>query len=243
MYERQGGIAVLLVLITVVLLGVVSYEVYKDYQTHKLQGVNNLKSNQKTGLFPVDSSSIGESQKNPSDLINKFSYMNFSLNYPKNWVLLEMSKTSSFPLQTRLSPLYKNDKVIALKNGSIYLIITIEKEKDCSAGGIFINQQYYEKFVSERDKLSITQTTFYLNRDYSSISSLEGSEGGPYMWSAWSEFIPEKVTGSGTVSRGYENVVKRNGYMYNLIIVGNNRGTTSPLIQSEIVSILESINW
>ncbi|HAE60534.1 MAG TPA: hypothetical protein DCG54_13775 [Anaerolineae bacterium] len=179
----------------------------------------------------------------PSAVPGKFSYEHFSIEYPDSWVLVDMSDNEDFPLRERLAPLYGSGKVIALENDGLYLIIAIEAEHEGSSSGIFLTDQDYDKFVSDKDELVIQTTTFFLSRSHSSISNLLASHSGPYGWSALAEYIPEVVTQSGDVYRGYENVIRRNGFIYNFIVVSDEGGNTPSHLQQEMLDILKSVEW
>lgn len=189
-----------------------------------------LPTSQTESLVPKDQSTS-----------SKFSYNNFSLSYPDDWTLLDMSTSEVFPLKERLASL--SNKAIALSKDGLYLIITIDQESEGGAGGIFIGDSDYNEFISSKDKVVIEGSVFYLNKNHSNIPSLLEAHSGPWMWSALAEYIPSKTTESGNVFRGYENVIKRNGYMYNFIITSNNGGDTDPQLQREIIDILETIAW
>ena len=184
---------------------------------------------------PTSSAPINESAT------KNFSYNNFSLNYPEDWTLTDMSTDENFPLKSRLN--FLSEKAIAFNKDSLYLIITIDKGTDGEAGGIFIDDTDYNEFISSKDKVVIQSSTFYLNKDHSDIPSLIEAHSGPWGWSALSEYIPNKTTQSGKVFKGFENIIKRNGYTYNFIITSNKGGSTNPQLQGEIIDILETIKW
>lgn len=198
---------------------------------------------------PTSSTPIGEpatKQGTSNVYANSFNYNNFTITYPDDWILSDMSINKNFPLKERLSPLYDSDssKVIALSKNDVYLIVTIEKESGGGAGGIFIKDGEYEKFISNKDKVLIGNSVFYLNRSHSNIPSLLESEGGPYVWGDLTEYFPEKlIPQTGKTYKGYENVIKRNGFAYNFIVASNVGGNTDPQLQKEIISILETIEW
>jgi hypothetical protein len=179
----------------------------------------------------------------PSAFPNNFNYESFSIGFPDDWTLVDMSVDGYFPLRERLSPLYGSGKVIALEKDGLYLIITIEMDGGGSAGGIFLDDQEYDKFVSDKDELVIGGTTFFLGRSHLSISDLLDTDSGPYAWSALAEYIPEVETQSGEVYKGYENVIRRNGFLYNFIVVSDDSGNTSWQLQQEMLDIIESIEW
>jgi hypothetical protein len=174
---------------------------------------------------------------------NNFTYKSFSIGFPDDWTLLDMSIGGYFPLRERLSPLYGSGKVIALEKNGLYLIITIEMERGGSAGGIFLDDQEYDKFVSDKDKLVTEGTIIFLGRSHLSISDLLNTDSGPYGWSALAEYIPEVTTQSGEVYKGYENVIRRNGFLYNFIVVSDDSGNTTWQLQQEMLEIIESIEW
>ena len=135
------------------------------------------------------------------------------------------------------------DEVVAVEKDGIYLIVTISREEaQISAGGLFLNDEDYNNFIGTHDRLAIDGSTFYLKKDYSSISALEEEHSGPAMWGSLNEYIPEKSV-NGNVFQAYEQVIKKKGHMYSFIIVGEQDGTTPSLIQSDIKEILESIKW
>jgi len=209
------------------------------------QEITTLK-NQVTKVTNIETVTSPTPQPTSSLPMNKlttkdFSYNNFSLNYPNSWTLMDMSTDENFPLKSKLNSL--SEKAIALNKGSLYLIITIDKGTDGEAGGIFFNDTDYNEFISSEDKVVIQNSTFYLNKDYNDISSLIEAHSGPWGWSALSEYVPNKTTQSGKVFKGYENIIKRNGYTYNFIIASNKVGSTNPQLQGEIIDILETIKW
>jgi hypothetical protein len=158
-------------------------------------------------------------------------------------LLSDISTDKNFPIKERLDNLYGSDKVISLNKNGIYLIITIEQESEGGTGGIFPDDEQYNKFIANKDLVMIDGSTFYLKKSNLDIPSLLKSHGGPYMWSALVEYLPKKTTGSSNIFKGYENIIKRNGYNYNFIIVSNEGGQTNSELQGEIVNILESIKW
>lgn len=186
-------------------------------------------------------------QLTPSVTINKtttknFSFKNFSLNYQSDWKLMDMSIDENFPLKQRLNePLL--EKVIALNKAGLYLIITINRGVEGESGGIFLDDADYNKFISTKDRVVIQDSTFYLSKDHESIRSLLEAHSGTWGWSALQEYIPNKTTQSGQVLKGYENIIKRNGYTYNFIITSNDGGPTNSQLQGEIIDILETIKW
>ncbi|MFX0203491.1 MAG: hypothetical protein ACFFCW_45910, partial [Candidatus Hodarchaeota archaeon] len=104
------------------------------------------------------SSTSDNLSKTPSTIdsnSNSFNYKTFSLSYPQSWRLLTLGRDDNFPLKERLSSLYASDKVISLNKGSTYLIITIEGRDAGQAGGIFIDEEEYKKFISDKDKVII----------------------------------------------------------------------------------------
>ena len=169
-----------------------------------------------------------------------YSYGSFSFTYSKNWEFLSKKDNASFPLKDRLT---FDEEVIAVKKGDIYLIVNISKADQLESGGIFGSDKEYDEFISTHDKVMIDGSTFYLAKNHPSISALEEAHSGPAVWGALSEYIPSKVTGSGNVFRGYEQIIKRNGYMYNFIVVGQKEEPTRTSIQSDLKEILESIKW
>jgi type II secretory pathway pseudopilin PulG len=237
------------ILLTTVITGSAVYFWQKSVNEKEInslrQEITTLK-NQITKGENVETAPSPTSQPTFSVPINEpatknFSYNNFSLNYPIDWILLDMSTSEDFPLKERLASL--SNKAIALGKDGLYLIITIDQESEGGAGGIFIGDSDYNEFISSKDKVVIEGLVFYLNKNHSDIPSLLEAHSGPWMWSALAEYIPRKTTGSGNVFRGYENVIKRNGYMYNLIITSNDGGDTDSQLQGEIIDILETIEW
>jgi hypothetical protein len=193
---------------------------------------------------PIPSiSSVTSTPATHSAFPNNFNYESFSIGFPDDWTLIDMSIDGYFPLRERLSPLYGSGKVIALEKNGLYLIITIEMERGGSAGGIFLDDQEYDKFVSDKDKLVIGGTIFFLGRSHLSISDLLVTDSGPYGWSTLAEYIPEVATQSGKVYKGYENVIRRNGFNYNFIVVSDEGGDTPSQLQQEMLGILKSIEW
>jgi hypothetical protein len=186
-----------------------------------------------------------ESTANPPMVqANSFNYKNFTIGYPEDWVLLDMSTNEDFPIKERLSsPNLNFIKVIGLNKIGVYLIVTIEEESEAGASGIFIDDESYNEYISDKDRVVIGSSTFYLSRNHHSISSLLESHGGPYTWSSLSEYLPSMNTQSGKTFRGHEDVIKRNGYAYTFIIVSEQGGQTPPELQSEIITILQSIVW
>lgn len=202
---------------------------------NQVKKVENVETNPSPISQPTSSVPINE------PATKNFSYDNFSLNYPNDWALTDMSTDENFPLKSRLNSL--SEKAIALNKDGLYLIITIDKGTDGEAGGIFVEDTDYNEFISAKDKVVIQNSIFYLNKDHSDIPSLLESHSGPWGWSALSEYIPNKTTQSGKVFKGYENVIKRNGYTYNFIITSNEGGSTNPQLNGEIIDILETIKW
>lgn len=172
-----------------------------------------------------------------------FIYNDFSISYPDDWVLQDMSTGEDFPLKERLYSLYSSDKVIALSKNRVHVIITIEHTTEGGSEGIFASDEEYNNYVSGLDRVVIGNSTFYLSKRHEKLSSLSESHAGPYGWSALVEYIPNKQLQSGETFRGYDTVIKRNGYSYNFIIVSAEGGTTNPQLQKEIIGILETINW
>jgi hypothetical protein len=232
-----------LLILIFILVGTTIFFYYQNFQlvrqkANKLQPAISLVS-----PSPAVTNPTSKPTKPTSIYPNIFNYKNFSIGYPNNWIILDMSKDENFPIKERLSPVYPTAKVIALSKEGVYLIIAIETEREGGAGGIFVDNKHYDEFVTNRDKVSIVSSTFYLSKTHYAISSLLESHGGPYTWSCLAEYLPNKTTQSGKVFKGYEDVITKNGFDYNFIIVSENEGLTSPELQSEIISILQSIDW
>ncbi len=171
---------------------------------------------------------------------SSYTYNSFSFSYPNDWKFSSKNDDVNFPLKDRLT---FDDEVIAISNGEIHLIVNISVADQLEAGGIFGSDKEYEEYISMHDKVAIQGSTFYLTRSHLSISSLEEEHSGPATWGALSEYVPNKTTGSGNIFKGYEQIIKRNGYRYNFIIVGQQEGVTPYAIQSDLKKILESIKW
>lgn len=237
------------ILLTGLITGSIVYFWQKSANENELnslrQEITTLK-NQVKKVEDIDTSPSPTSQPTSSVPINEpttknFSYNNFSLNYPNSWTLMDMSIDENFPLKKRLNSL--TEKAVALSKAGLYLIITIDQGVGGGAGGIFVEDTDYNEFISTHDTVVIQNSTFYLNKDHNDISSLLEAHSGPWGWSALSEYIPNKSTQSGKVFKGYENIIKRNGYTYNFIITGNEGGSTNPQLQGEIIDMLETIKW
>lgn len=230
--------------LVVITLGVAGYFAYRNFQMVRQKARQLQSTIFPTGPTPTATVPTSEPTPEPSAIHpNSFTYKNFTIGYPDDWVILDMSINEDFPIKERLSPVYAEGKVIALNKNSVYLIITIETESEAGAGGIFIDDQQYNEFISDRDKVLVGNSTFYLRKNHHASSSLLESHGGPYAWSCLAEYLPNKTTQSGKVFKGYEDVIKKNGFAYNFIVVSENGGQTPPEIQSEITTILQSIDW
>ncbi|MBT4349174.1 hypothetical protein HOD19_00115 [bacterium] len=233
----------LLISIIVLLLsatGVLGYKYYELQQkVEKLQQPTPLPTPQ----LVVSSPSPLQTSQGESLNVENYAYNNFSFTYTDDWILSDMSSSDKFPLKARLDPLYSGDKVVSLSKNNLYLIITIDKESEGSAGGIFIDDSDYNEFTSSRDKVLIGDSTFYLLKEHPATPTLIESHSGPYMWGALSEYIPNKKTGSGNVFKGHEDIIKRGEYIYNFIITSEEGGTTDQQLQQEIINMLESIKW
>ena len=176
-----------------------------------------------------------------NELRRHFSYKNFSLDYPNDWTLLDMSINEAFPLEERLDAL--TEKAIALSKNGLYLIITIDSEREGLSEMIFFDDNEYHEFISNADRVNIGNSVFYLAKSHEDISSLLKADTGPWMWSALCEYIPNKMTQSGDVFRACDNLIKRNGYIYQFIITSSEGGATDSQLQKEIISMLETIKW
>lgn len=172
-----------------------------------------------------------------------FKYQNFTISYPSDWRQLELVHSEGFPLRERLASLYDTDKVVAFEKDNLYLIVTTEPINNSESGGIFINDALFNEFIADKDEITIGTSTFYLSQNHQSIPSLEEAHSGPYGWSALFEYVPNKQVPSGEIYKGSENIIKRNGYIYNFILVSQEEGKTSDSLQQELISILESIQW
>ena len=149
MRKYQKGVVFLPVVIIVVLLFTIGFFVYQNFQTANQQAkLNQERSNQ--ALATVTSPVYDRT----------FDYKNFSIGYPTGWTLIDMSNSNNFPLKERLSPLYSTDEVVALSKEGVHVIITIEKESEGGAGGIFLDDEQYNDFVSKKDKVVIGSSTF-----------------------------------------------------------------------------------
>ena len=233
-YLLIGG----LVLVCFVLFGFGGY--YLGKQSDKTENLTTGNYSLPTNT-PITSTQPAYPSTTPSASIKStYTYSSFSFSYPKDWRFISKKDDTNFPLKSRL---IFDEEVVAVEKDDIYLIVNISKTGQLEAGGIFIDDKDYNEFISTRDKVMINGSTFYLTKNHPSISVLEEAHSGPAMWGALSEYIPNKVTGSGNVFRGYEQIIKRNGYMYNIIVVGQKEENTPTPIQSDIKEILESIKW
>ncbi len=244
MKRHQRGVVILPVILIVVLLFVVGFFIYQNFQSANQQAqLNQERSDQALAtVTPPPTTNESVNTVTPAVYERTFDYKNFSIGYSAGWTLIDMSNSNDFPLKDRLSPLYSSEKVVALSKVGIHVIIVIEKESEGSAGGIFVDDQQYNDFISDKDAVVIGDSTFYLGRTHSAIDSLLEAHSGPYVWGSLTEFVPSKSTPSGAY-RGFEDVIKRNGYAYNFIIVSEEGGNTPPQIQEEIVSAFETIEW
>jgi hypothetical protein len=243
MKRYQKGVVLLPIVIIVVLLLVVGFFFYQNFQSANQQAQLNQERSDRAlaTVTPPPETNEDVNTVTPAVYERTFKYMDFLMGYPEDWTLLDMSTSDTFPLKERLS-LYKSGKVVALNKEGIYLIVAIEKETEGGAGGIFLDDEHYNDFISDRDKVVIENSIFYLSRTHSAIDSLQESHGGPYGWSSLTEFVPSKSTPSGSY-RGSEDVIKRNGHAFVFIVVSEKGGNTPTQIQEEIVSILETIEW
>jgi hypothetical protein len=243
MKKFQKGVILLPIAIIIIFFFVVGFFFYQSYQSakQKAQKTQELSNKAIATVTPPPTTENTEAIVTPAVHGSTFKYMNFSISYPESWTFLDRSTNDNFPLKERLS-IYESGKVVALNKEGIYLIVAIEEETEGGAGGIFIDDEDYNNFISNRDKVIIGNTMFYLSRTHSAIGVLQESHSGPYEWSSLTEFIPSKSTPSG-IYRGYEDIIKRNGYAYNFIVVSENADSTPTKIQNEIISILETIRW
>lgn len=167
-----------------------------------------------------------------------------SITYPTNWKLSEISTDPAFPLKKRFGQLYGKDEAIALSNGKVSLIITVDEMKEnMGAGGSFANDEEYQEFAKNADTFTIDKPNFYLSKKNEKISELENSESGPWGWGALNEYFPEYQTQAGTTVKAYDSVIKRNGKGYNFILVSATGGQTDAVTQKELVSMLKTIKW
>jgi len=233
-----------LVGITVLSLSTAGFFAYQNFQMVRQKAGQLLPTISPSASTPTATApTFGPTTKPSMVHTNSFNYNNFTISYPDSWTFLDMSTSEDFPIKERLFPLYASEKVIALNKNGIYLIITIEEDRGAGVGGIFIDDGQYNDFIADKDKVIIKNSTFCLRKSHYSSSSLLESHSGPYAWSCLVEYLPNKTTQSGKVFKGYENVIKRNGYTYNFIIVSEKGGQTPPELQSEIITILQSIDW
>ncbi|MBI2029334.1 hypothetical protein HYT02_02880 [Candidatus Gottesmanbacteria bacterium] len=237
----------LILVLLVLLLSTVGYLLYKDFQTVRQQAYQNQLTITPTitpsAPSPTSTNQVIEpTSEIPATFTNNFNFNNFSIRYPDDWSLLDLETSEDFPLKERFANLNIQGRTIALKRDGLYIIITVEEENKGQAGGIFFNEDEYNKFLTNKDKVVIGDSTYYLNKENNAISTLQESDSGPYGWSSLAEYIPNK-SASGNSYKGYENVIKKNGYQYNFIVVSNEGGQTNPEIQSEMISIFNSITW
>lgn len=241
--QQRSNKWLILVLLVILLLGIAGYLLYKDFQTVKQKAYQNQSTVTQSTPSPVPTDQVIEPTiEIPATFTNNFNFNNFSIRYPNNWSLLDIETSENFPLKERFANLNVSGKTVALKKNGLYIIITIEEENKGQAGGIFFNEDEYNKFLADKDKMVIGDSTYYLNKENNAISTLQESHSGPYLWSSLIEYIPNK-SASGNVYRGYENVIKKNGYQYNFIVVSDEGGQTSPEIQNEMKNIFSSITW
>lgn len=226
----------------VIALAVAGFFAYQNFQLKKAQTAST-----QTIPTPASSSPTPTTlppNQPPQSNTSQFNYENFTMSYPADWTLSNIDTATDFPLKDRLSGLYASGKVVALSKEGTHLIITIEEESDGGAGGIFLSDSDLDEYISTRDKVMIGSATLYVNKSHSDIPSLTESHGGPYMWGAVSEFIPNKITNdTGETVDGHEDVIKKNGYAYNFIVTSNKGGETDPELHQEILRMLEAIEW
>jgi hypothetical protein len=203
--------------------------------------VNNLSTTQNE-ITPTVSTLLNPTELMP-DNQQTYQYQNFKIDFPTDWTLLEMGRSNNFPLKSVLSTLYQNEKVIAINKNGISMLITIEKASKGEAGGYFTTENEYKEYLENNDKITINNEEFYLYKKHSNINYLEMSETGPWMWGNLSEYVEGEPTASGNVFKGYQRIIKRNNYIYNIIITSDAEGLTDSKTQSEIISILQTIKW
>lgn len=223
-------------------LGTTAFLAYQNMQLTKQlnQTSNAVYTPSPTPELPSSSQSTSTTK---TATTTDFSYQDFKITYSNDWQFSEMSSSDTFPLKERLQSLYANDKVIAFSKKGTSLLITIEKAADGGAGGIFTTDQEYIQFLTDKDPLTIGNSTFYISKSHSDVASLLESHAGPWGWGSVTEYIPSKTAGSGDVYKGYENVIKRGTFAYNFIVTSNTGGATDPQLHNEIISLLETIEW
>jgi hypothetical protein len=231
-------ILVIVTLISCMISVYLGVQYYQLNQRYKLSTSNDMYD--QTNM--VTDSTANDLETN-SDYPLLFTLNSFSLYYPQDWSFQELSDSETFPLKDRLSTIYSDGHAIALEKNGVTLIIAIEPENQGGTQGIFLNDTHFNDFLAQHDEIIIDNNIFYLNKSHSSYDSLLTAASGPYAWSSLSEYIPELITDSGRVYRGYEGIIKRNGYSHNVIVAGQTEGLTDPNLQSEMIGILESITW
>lgn len=239
--QEKKWLVPVLILLLIVTLASTAFFAYQNMQLKKQSDSTTTAvfSPSPTSQLPLPSSSPA----NQFATTNDFTYQNFKITYPNDWIFSDVLSSNTFPLKERLQPLYGQGKVIALSKDGIYLIITIEKASEGEAGGIFTSDQEYQQFLTDRDRVAIGGSTFYINKSHADIASLAESHAGPWLWGSVTEYIPSKITKSGNVFKGYESIIKRGNYVYNFIVVSNTGGLTENELQREIISMLETIQW
>ncbi|MBP9781520.1 hypothetical protein KBC89_02600 [Candidatus Woesebacteria bacterium] len=193
--------------------------------------------------IPSTTDTITKPSASPTESSNAtYNTQLISISYPKDWIHLTNEEYTSFPLIDLLTfPNEINKEIIVLQKDDISLIITMSKADQLEAGGIFSSDQEYSEFIQSHDLVTIQGETYYLSRIHSSLSNLLSAHSGPAAWGVLSEYIPSKMTGSGNIFKGYEQIIKKNGNMYNFIVVGETEAPTPTKLQTEIIEILESI--
>lgn len=233
-----------LVALVVIFFGTTIFFANQSFQMVRQKAIQSQPTISPNVPTPTVTTPITETTTKPHTVYeNSFNYHNFTIGYPDSWILLEMSANEDFPIKERLFSLYNSDKVVAINKNGVYLITIIMEQSDGEVGGIFIDDEHYNEFISDKDKVVIGSSTFYLSRTCQAIPILLESHSGPAAWSSLTEYISNKTVQSGEVFKGFENMIKRNGYAYNFIVVCEKGGQTPQELQSEIITILQSIDW
>jgi len=178
--------------------------------------------------------------------ITTYTYNTFSISYPKTWQVYDSVTNKNFFTKNNLTGF---DHLVALQNGTNYLIIGIDTKKTgAEVGGIFTSEADRQEYLKNHDEIVINGDKFFLWKGDTRLSVLTDPkrEAGIYALASLSKYVPDKVTNERKQTfNGYDDYMQmQNGSSYMVMKLSTNGNNITPAAtQAEFEKVLETIHW
>lgn len=180
----------------------------------------------------------------PTAAATKYTSGTFSFNYPEGWIVIDGKDNPSYFSEKGLAGF---DQLIMLEKQGNYLFIGSDNSVDAEVGGIFTSDAEYQEYLQRRTPVMIGQDQFYLLKSDSAMSQLTSPDqsAGIFGIASFSEYQQNKVTNDQQQTfNGFSDYIEKNGKGYVFVKLSDVGNVMTPEpIQSELVSILSTIQW